>query len=124
MISSADMVLWVYATVLSVFVAFVIIIRGEFRRFFALATYFAIVAAVNLLRMHVLYAYGFPSSEYAYFFYVSDLLLCVFLYFAVATVYRNVFPAKRTHRARVGSVLMAAGVGIWSLAIVKQLPVV
>lgn len=120
MISSADMVLWVYATVLSVFVAFVIIARGQFRHFSMLATYFAIVAAVSLLRMHVLYVYGFQSSEYAYLYYFSDLLLCVFLYFAVATLYRKVFPAKRTHlRVRVGSVLIAAGVGIWSLAIAQ-----
>jgi hypothetical protein len=120
MISSADMVLWVYDTVLSVFVAFVIIIRGQFRRFSVLATYFAIVAPVSLLRMHVLYAYGLASSEYAYFYYFSDLLLCVFLYFAVVTLYRKVFPAKKSHlRVRVGSVLIAAGVGILSLAIVQ-----
>ena len=120
MISSADMVLWVYDTVLSVFVAVVIIIRGQFRRFSVLATYFAIVAAVSLLRMHVLYAYGFQSSEYAYFYYFSDLLPCVFLYFAVATLYRKVFPAERDHlRLRVGSIVIAAGVGIWSLAIVQ-----
>ena len=120
MISSADMVLWVYDTVLSVFVAFVIIIRGQFRRFSVLATYFAIVAAVSLLRMHALYAYGLSSSEYAYLYYFSDLLLCVLLYFVIATLYRKVFPAKRTHlRVRVGSVLIAAGVGIWALAIVE-----
>ena len=120
MISSADMVLWVYGTVLSVFVAVVIIIRGQFRRFSVLATYFAFVAAVSLLRMHVLYAYGFQSSEYAYFYYFSDLLLCVLLYFAVANLYRKVFLAKRTHlRVRVGSIVIAAGVGILSLAIVQ-----
>jgi len=120
MLSSADMVLWVYDTVLSVFVAFVIILRGQFRRFSVLAMYFAIVAAVSLLRMHALYAYGLSSSEYAYFYYFSDLLLCVFLYFAVVTLYRKVFPAKRTHlRVRVGSVLIAAGVGILSLAVVQ-----
>jgi hypothetical protein len=112
--------LWVYATVLSVFAAFVIIVRHQFRRFSVLATYFAIVAAVSLLRMHVLNAYGFQSSEYAYFYYFSDLLPCVLLYFVVATLYRKVFPAKRAHlRVRVGSILIAAGVGIWSLAIAQ-----
>jgi len=63
MITSADIVLWVYATVLSVFVAFVIIVRGQFRRFSVLATYFAIVAAMSLLRLHVLNAYGFKSPN-------------------------------------------------------------
>ena len=37
MISFADIVLWIYATVLSVFVAFVIIVRGQLRRFSVLA---------------------------------------------------------------------------------------
>jgi hypothetical protein len=70
--------------------------------------------------MHVLNAYGFQSSEYAYFYYFSDLLPCVLLYFVVATLYRKVFPAKRAHlRVRVGSILIAAGVGIWSLAIAQ-----
>src|SRR6266850_5095183 len=120
MISSADMVLWIYATVLSIFVAFVIIVRGQFRRFFALTMYFAIVAAVNLLRLHVFNTYGFTSSEYGYFYYFSDLLLCVLLYFVIATLYRNVFPAEGAHlRLRVGSIMIAAGVGIWSLAIAQ-----
>ena len=120
MISSADMVLWFYATVLSVFVALAIIIRGQFRRFSVLATYFAIVAAVSLLRMHALYAYGFQSSEYAYFYYFSDLLLGVLLYFVITTLYRKVFPAEGADlRLRVGSIVIAAGVGIWSLAIVQ-----
>ena len=120
MISSADMVLWIYATVLSAFVAFVIIVRGQFRRFSALATYFAIVAAVNLLRLHVFNTYGFSSSVYAYFYYFSDLLLCVLLYFVITTLYRKVFPEERAHlRVRVGSILIAAGVGIWSLAIAQ-----
>jgi len=120
MISSADMVLWIYATVLSIFVAFVIIVRGQFRRFFALAMYFAVVAAVSLLRLHVLNTHGFNSPEYGYFYYFSDLLLCVLLYFAIATLYRKVFPAERAHlRVRVGLIVIAAGVGIWSLAIAQ-----
>ncbi len=120
MISFADIVLWIYATVLSVFVAFVIIVRGQFRRFFALAMYFAIVAGVSLLRLHVVNAYGFNSPEYGYFYYFSDLLLCILLYFAIATLYRKVFPAKRAHvRVRVGSIVIAAGVGIFSFAIAQ-----
>jgi hypothetical protein len=120
MISSADIVLWIYATVLSVFVAFVIIVRGQFRRFSVLAMYFAIVAAVSLLRLHVLNAYGFNSPEYGYFYYYSALPLCVLLYFVIATLYREVFPVKRAHlHVRVGSILIAAGVGIWSLANVQ-----
>src|SRR6267142_2227774 len=120
MISFADIVLWIYATFLSVFVVFVIIVRGQLRRFIALAMYFAIVAAVSLLRLHVLNAYGFNSPEYAYFYYFSDLLLCILLYFVIATLYRKVFPAKRVYlRVRVGSIVIAAGVGIWSLAIAQ-----
>jgi len=112
-------VLWVYATVLSVFVAFVIIVGGQLRRFSVLAMYFAIVAAVNLLRLQVFNTYGFTSPEYGYFYSYSDLLLCVHLYFVIASLYREVFPAKRAHlRVRVGSIVIAAGVGIFSFAIV------
>ncbi len=120
MISSADIVLWIYATVLSIFVALVIVVRGQFRRFSALATYFAIVAAVSLLRLRVFNAYGFRSAEYGHFYYFSDLLLCVLLYFVIAALYRKVFPAERAHlHVRVGSIVIAAGVGIWSLAIAQ-----
>lgn len=121
MISSADIVLWIYATVLSVFVAFVITVRGQFRRFFALTMYFAIVAAVSLLRLHVLNTYGFASREYGYFYYYSELLLCVLLYFVVASLYREVFPAKGAHlRVRIGSVILAAGIGILSFVITAE----
>src|SRR5437867_2867790 len=82
--------------------------------------YFAVVAAVSLLRLHVLSAHGFNSSEYGYFYYVSDLPLCILFYFVIATLYRKVFPAKNAHLCvLVGSIVIAAGVGIFSFAIVR-----
>lgn len=63
MFSSADIALWVYATVLSVFVVFLIILRGQFRRFAALGMYFVIESAVSLLRMRILSTYGISSTE-------------------------------------------------------------
>ena len=118
MISSADFALWIYATVLCIFTDFVIVVRGQFRRFSSQAMYFAIVGAVNLLRLHVFNTYGFTSPEYGYFYYSSDLVLSVLLYFVLASLYREVFPAKSAHlHVRIGSALIAAGVGIFSFAI-------
>src|SRR6266850_97039 len=121
MISSADFVFWIYATVLSIFVAFVIIVRGQFRRFSLLAMYFVIVSAVSLLRLHVFNRYGFTSREYGYFYYYSDLLLSVALYFVIASLYRKVFPSGKSHlHVLRGSVMIPAGVGIFSFAIVQE----
>jgi hypothetical protein len=80
--------------------------------------YFAIVGAVNLLRLHVFNTYGFISPEDRYFYYSSDLVLSVLLYFVLASLCREVFPAKSAHlHVRIGSALIAAGVGIFSFAI-------
>jgi hypothetical protein len=119
MISPADIALWVYATVLSVFVVFLIILRGQFRRFAALGMYFVIESAVSLLRMHILNTYGISSTEYGYFYYYSDFLLSILLFFVVASLFQKAFPslASALH-LRIGSVMLAAGVGIFSLAIV------
>jgi len=121
MISSADIALWVYATVLSVFVVFLIILRGQFRRFAAMGMFFVIESAVSLLRMQILNTYGISSTEYGYFYYYSDFLLSILLYFVVASLFQKAFPslASALH-LRIGSVMLAAGVGIFSWAIVLQ----
>jgi hypothetical protein len=76
------------------------------------------VGAVKLLRLHVFNTCGFTSSEYGYFYYSSDLVLSVLLYFVLASLYREVFPAKSALlHVRIGSALIAAGVGIFSFAI-------
>jgi hypothetical protein len=121
MFSSADIALWVYATVLSVFVVFLIILRGQFRRFAALGMYFAIESAVSLLRMRVLSTYGITSIEYGYFYYYSDFLLSILLYFVVASLFQKAFPSLASAPyLRIGSVMLAAGVGIFSWAIVVE----
>lgn len=96
MISPADIALWVYATVLSLFVAFLLIVRGQFRRFAALGMYFVIESAVSLLRMRILSTYGISSTKYGYFYYYSDLLLSILLYFVVASLFqRHSLPLRR-----------------------------
>ena len=121
MISPADIALWVYATVLSLFVAFLLIVRGQFRRFAALGMYFVIGSAVSLLRMRILSTYGISSTEYGYFYYYSDLLLSILLYFVVASLFQKAFPSLASSPyLRIGSVMLATGVGIFSWAIVVE----
>jgi len=121
MISPADIALWVYATVLSLFVAFLLIVRGQFRRFAALGMYFVIESAVSLLRMRILSTYGISSTKYGYFYYYSDLLLSILLYFVVASLFQKAFPSLASSPyLRIGSVMLATGVGIFSWAIVVE----
>lgn len=121
MISSPDIALWICATVLSGFVVFLVVARGQFRRFSTLAMYFVLSSAVSMLRMAVLYTYGFNSREYGYCYYFSDLLLTLLLYFVIASLYRKVFPsAKARLRVRIASSLLVAVVGVWTFVSVSE----
>jgi hypothetical protein len=72
-------------------------------------------------RYQILSHYGFGSLEYAYFYYYSDALLTIALYFAILNLYSLVFDEMKVEQyIRLGAILVLGGTAWFSYAVVNQ----
>lgn len=114
--------MWILGTLLEVFVVVGIYRSGMVRRYFFLSFYTLLSVAVSIGRFRVLFHYGgVTSAEYRYFYFYSDALLTIALYFAVISLFFQVFEQMRMERyLRFAAVLLLAGTAWFSYAIVSQ----
>lgn len=95
--------------------------RGALRRYLFLNLYMAASVLVSVARYEVLTNYGFTSPAYLYFYYYSDAVLTILLYFALTSLYAHVFGELQANRyVRLGAVVLLAGTAIFSYAVVQQ----
>lgn len=92
-----------------------------FRRYIFLNVYMASSILVSAGRYEVLHRAGLGSLEYAYFYYYSDALLTIGLYFVLLNLYSLVFDEMKVERyLRLGAVLLLGGTAWFSYAVVQQ----
>jgi hypothetical protein len=117
----AENLLWLLCTLLECAVVVCALKKGAFRRYLILNLYMAASVIVTLGRYRVLHQYGIGSAEYVYFYYYSDALLTIFLYFALTSLYAHVFSDMEASRlVRFGAVFLLAGTGLFSYLVVQQ----
>jgi hypothetical protein len=112
---------WFLCTLLEVSVVVCSIAKGSFRRYLSLNVYMLAASLANIGRFKIFYTYGLNSPEYGYFYYYSDLLLTIGLYFALMGLYSYVFEEMGAeHYVRMGALLLLLGTAGFSFAIVQQ----
>jgi hypothetical protein len=91
--------------------AVVVLVRHKaFLRYFTLLLSLGASVAVGLGRYSVLNTAGFSSSAYLYFYYFSDALLILCLYFVLVTLYSQVFSEMNVGKwVRGGAMLLLLG---------------
>jgi hypothetical protein len=95
--------------------------KHAFRRYFLLNLYMASVMVVEIGRYKIVSQYGFSSMQYRYFYFYSDAILTIFLYFALTTLYAHVFSEMNAERyVRMGALLLLAGTAVFTYAVVLQ----
>ncbi len=95
--------------------------RKSFRRHFFLNLYMLTSVLVSAGQFRVLVHYGRSSLEYRYFYFYSEALLIIVLYFALTGLYLKVFEEMRVERyVRLGAVLLLAGTACFTYAVVSQ----
>ena len=95
--------------------------KRAFRRYLLLNLYMASAALSELGRYKILALYGFDSRQYQYFYYYSDAILTIFLYFALCTLYVHVFSEMKAERyVKIGTLLLLAGTALFTYAVVLQ----
>ncbi len=121
MLGSADYLLWFLTALLEGSVVVCALARHSFRRYLALNVYMLASLVVTILRYWVFSHYGFTSPQYLYFYFYSDALLTVGLYFALITFYSYVLSELQTERyIRLAAIVLLAGTAFFSYQVIQQ----
>jgi hypothetical protein len=113
--------LWFLTALLELSVVVCALARHSFRRYLALNLYMMGSLGVTILRYWVFSHYSFTSAEYLYFYYYSEALLTVGLYFALITLYSYVLGELQTGQyVRLAAVVLLAGTALFSYLVIQQ----
>lgn len=109
MLGPVDYMLWFLGAMLDTAVV-VCAFRGRvFLRYSTLNLYMLAACLVSVGRFVIFWNHGFRSVEYRYFYFYSDAILTICLYFALMGLYSHVFQEMGVHRyLRVGTLLLLA----------------
>ena len=112
---------WMLGSLLEAGVVVCAVRKKALRPYLFLNLYMAASLFVSLGRYNMLQHYGLQSIQYAYFYYYSDALLTILLYFALTSLYSRVFGEMNAERAvRLGAVILLAGTALFSYGVVHQ----
>jgi hypothetical protein len=116
-----EYVLWFLCTPVEVFALVCAFKKKALARYFFLNLYIAASLVASLGRFQILHRYGINSSEYVYFYYYSDALLTICLFFALISLYSYVFAELKAERyVSLGALLLLLGTAVFSYAVVQQ----
>jgi hypothetical protein len=121
MLGPADYALWGAGFCLEVGVVVCIIIRREFLRYITVSLYMVAAAAATAGHFLLFQRFGFNSLEYFYFYYYSDAVLTVLLYFCIIQLYQHVFEEMgvKSH-IRGAALLLLVGTACVSFLMIRQ----
>src|SRR5258706_1916879 len=84
--------------------------RRAFSQYFTIVLFLCASIAVGIGRYGIIAATGYTSVAYLYFFYYSDALLTICLYFVLMNLYARVFSEMEISKfVRGGAMLLLAG---------------
>jgi hypothetical protein len=91
------------------------------RRYLCLNLYVACEVLTTVVRFEILQHYGWRSASYAYFYYYSDALLTILLFFALSNLYSQVFHELNVGRyVQFGALFLLSATALFSFAVVQQ----
>jgi hypothetical protein len=112
---------WLICTLLEAAVLVCAAKKNALRRYLLLNAYMAVSVVVSIARYNILSHYGYSSNEYLYFYYYSDFLLTIALFFALTSLYSHIFAELEAGRyIRIGAVILLSGTALFSYAVVQQ----
>jgi glucan phosphoethanolaminetransferase (alkaline phosphatase superfamily) len=113
--------IWLVCTLLEAAVLVCAYRRNATRRYLFLNVYMACEVLASVVRFEILQHYGLLSPTYAYFYYYSDALLTILLFFALSNLYSQVFAELQAERyVQLGAVVLLSGTALFSFAVVEQ----
>jgi hypothetical protein len=118
---SASYAILLLGTLLEASVVVCAVRRKILRKYFVLNLYMLLCVAVSLGRYHIMTHDGVSSLAYRYFYFYSDALLTIVLYFGLISLYVSVFEQLNVERyLRTGAIVLLAGTSWFTYAVVSQ----
>ena len=118
---SFDYGVWIVCTLLEACVVVSAVRSNSLRRYFFLNIYMGLSFLASVGRYVVISRSGVSSMEYAYFYFYSDALLTIGLYFALLNLYSLVFDEMKVERyLKLGAVVLLGGTAWFSYAVINQ----
>ena len=113
--------IWLFCTLLEASVLVCALKTNSVRRYLFLNLYMGLSFLVSVGRFQALSRWGFGSLEYAYFYFYSDALLTIGLYFVLLNLYSLVFDEMKVEKyLRLGAVVLLGGTAWFSYAVINQ----
>ncbi len=121
MLGPVDYALWGMSFCLEVGVVVCSIARKEFFRYITLNLYMLAAASATVGHYFFFERFGLTSLEYFYFYYYSDAVLTILLYFCIIQLYQHIFEEMgvNTH-IRGAALLLLVGTAWVSFMMVRQ----
>lgn len=95
--------------------------RHALKRYSFLNVYMGASCILSIVRFKFLIHYGYSSTQYFHFYYYSDALLTIGLYFALITLYSEVLKEKKAESmVRLAALLLLAGTAWFSYQVIQQ----
>ena len=91
MLGPVDYLLFLADLLIEVCCLICLLKNRAFSRYFTIVLYLCASMAVGIARYTIIATAGFHSNAYLYFFYYSDALLTICLYFILMSLYSHVF---------------------------------
>ena len=111
---------WLVCTLLEAAVVVCALRSKSFRRYLFLNINMGVSFLVSVGRFQILNHYG-NSLEYRYFYFYSDALIIICVYFSLLNLYCLVFEEMKVDQyIRLGAILLLAGTAWFSYAVVNQ----
>lgn len=121
MLGPFDYVVWFLGTLCEATVVVCSIQRKSFRRYIFLNLYMIASVLFSIARFRVLQGYGFSSAQYFYFYYYSDAIQTILLYFALTSLFSKVFDEIKADRyVKYGATLLLLGTALFSYGVIQQ----
>jgi hypothetical protein len=112
---------WTLGSLLEAGVVVCAVRKKALRPYLFLNLYMAGSLLVSIGRYNILQHYGLASMQYTYFYYYSDALLTILLYFALTSLYSRVFSEMNAEQyVKLGAILLLGGTALFSCGVVHQ----
>jgi hypothetical protein len=121
MLGPVDYLIWITIFLVELFCVVSLLKKRAFTQHFTIVLYLVASLATSAGRYLVLAASGFTSNAYAYFYFYSDAVLTIFLFFVVMSFYSHVFSEMGVSKMlRGGAMLLLGGTALISYHMVAS----
>jgi hypothetical protein len=121
MLGPSDYAFWILGFLLDAFVVVSAICRRDFFRYLPINLLMFLAATATCGQYLCIHRFGFTSIQYVYFYYYTDILLSILMYFVIIQFYQQVFVDMNVSRYIRGAAVMLLGAtALFSYAVVHQ----